>query len=102
MVREMICVLGRETYVRDEMSCDSGREKCVLGRKTCVGKRELYWEGLRRPDLIRNNQFIGANYVWPFKAGAANGKASENHRKIFPLPEDILLVNENLIQNPDY
>ena len=34
--------------------------------------------------------------------GAANGKASEAHRKIFPIPEDILLVNENLTQNPDY
>lgn len=65
-------------------------------------QRELYWEGLRRVDLIRNNQYIGANYVWPFKAGAANGKASEAHRKIFPIPEDILLVNENLTQNPDY
>jgi hypothetical protein len=65
-------------------------------------QRELYWEGLRRVDLIRNNQFIGANYLWPFKAGAANGKASESHRKIFPIPEDILLVNENLTQNPDY
>jgi hypothetical protein len=64
--------------------------------------RELYWEGLRRSDLIRHNKFVTANYLWPFKAGAANGKASDDYRKIFPIPEAVLLVNSNLTQNPNY
>lgn len=64
--------------------------------------RELYWEGLRRSDLIRDGKFVSGSYLWPFKAGVAQGAASENHRKIFPLPEDVLLVNPNLQQNPNY
>ena len=37
-------------------------------------QRELYWEGLRRVDLIRNNQYIEPT-TFGLKAGAANGKA---------------------------
>jgi len=64
--------------------------------------RELYWEGLRRSDLIRHNKFVTSNYMWPFKAGAAQGKASDDYRKIFPIPEAVLLVNSNIKQNPNY
>ena len=64
--------------------------------------RELYWEMLRRPDLIRDGKFVTDAYLWPFKAGVAGGRASESHRKIYPIPENVLLVNKNLKQNPDY
>jgi hypothetical protein len=62
----------------------------------------LYWEGLRRSDLIRANKFVTGSYLWPFKAGVSSGKASDEHRKIFPIPEAVLLVNSNLKQNPNY
>ncbi len=65
-------------------------------------QRELYWEGQRRTDLVRANQFVTSNYLWPFKAGAATGKASDDHRRIYPIPVDILLVNKNLTQNQGY
>jgi hypothetical protein len=64
--------------------------------------RELYWEGFRRPDLIRDNKFITGAYMWPFKGGAANGTSVSDHFKLFPIPEDILLVNPNIKQNPNY
>ena len=64
--------------------------------------RELYWEGLRRPDLIRSNKFVSNMYVWPFKGGAANGTGVSDHLKLFPIPEDVLLVNPNIKQNPNY
>jgi len=64
--------------------------------------RELYWEGLRRPDLIRSNKFVSNTYVWPFKGGAANGTGVSDHLKLFPIPEDVLLVNPNIKQNPNY
>jgi hypothetical protein len=64
--------------------------------------RELYWEGLRRSDLIRANKFVTGSYLWPFKAGVSSGKASDEHRKIFPIPEAVLLLNSNLKQNPNY
>ena len=41
--------------------------------------RELYWEGQRRSDLIRHNKFVTSNYMWPFKAGAAQGKSSDEY-----------------------
>ena len=65
-------------------------------------QRELYWEGQRRTDLVRANQFVTSNYLWPFKAGAATGKASDDHRRVYPIPVDILLVNNNLTQNQGY
>ena len=64
--------------------------------------RDRYWEGQRRSDLIRHNKFVTSNYMWPFKAGAAQGKASDEYRRIFPIPEAVLLVNSNLKQNPNY
>ena len=64
-------------------------------------QRELYWEGQRRTDLVRANQFVTSNYLWPFKAGAANGMATDEFRRVFPIPEDVILVNPNIKQNPN-
>lgn len=64
--------------------------------------RELHWEGLRRTDLIRYGQFTSSAYLWPFKGGASNGKSVEEYRNIFPLPDNVLLINSNLTQNPGY
>lgn len=55
---------------------------------------ELYWEGYRRQDLIRFEQFTEG--VWAFK------NESESYRKVFPIPQSVLNVNENLVQNPGY
>ena len=64
--------------------------------------RELYWEGLRRTDLIRFNQFTTATYLWPFKGGASQGKSVEEYRDLFPLPTNVISINPNLEQNPGY
>ena len=64
--------------------------------------RELYWEGQRRTDLIRFNEFTTANYLWPFKGGAKNGTAVESFRSLFPLPSNIISINPNLTQNTGY
>lgn len=64
--------------------------------------RELYWEGQRRTDLIRFNDFTTGNYLWPFKGGAKSGTAVESFRQLFPLPSNIILINTNLQQNPGY
>ncbi len=64
--------------------------------------RELYWEGQRRTDLIRFNDFTTANYLWPFKGGAKNGTAVQPFRRLFPLPSNIISINPNLTQNEGY
>ena len=64
--------------------------------------RELYWEGLRRTTLIRFNKFVEGSYVWPFKGGAESGQALADHMKLFPIPDEDLVANENLTQNVGY
>ncbi len=64
--------------------------------------KELYWEGLRRTDLIRYGYFTTANYIWPFKGNDPNGVGIDSYRKLFPLPPNVLSINPNLHQNPGY
>jgi starch-binding outer membrane protein, SusD/RagB family len=64
--------------------------------------RELYWEGLRRTDLIRFAQFTEGSYLWPWKGGVKDGRAVEDFRKIYPLPASEVAANPNLKQNTGY
>ncbi|WP_194765939.1 RagB/SusD family nutrient uptake outer membrane protein [Tamlana sp. I1] len=64
--------------------------------------RELYWEGQRRTDLVRYNYFTTSSYLWPFKANQKNGTSTDSFRNIFPIPNNTLSTNPNLIQNPGY
>jgi hypothetical protein len=64
--------------------------------------RELYWEGQRRTDLIRYNYFTSDTYLWPFKGDSKNGVGVASYRNLFPLPNNIITTNPNLIQNPGY
>lgn len=64
--------------------------------------RELYWEGHRRIDLIRYGLLTGGDYLWPWKGGIKEGRATEEFRDIFPIPASDLLANPNLKQNPGY
>ncbi len=63
--------------------------------------RELYWEGTRRLDLVRYNQFT-ENGIWPWKGNVKEGKTTAKFRNIFPIPASDLAANPNLKQNPDY
>ncbi len=55
--------------------------------------RELFAEGHRRTDLIRFGRF---NDAWWEKS------ASAPFRNIFPIPQNQILANPNLTQNPGY
>jgi hypothetical protein len=55
--------------------------------------RELYWEALRRTDLIRFGVFMKP---WKLKA------ASDAAHLVFPIPSSALAANPNLKQNPGY
>lgn len=63
--------------------------------------RELYWEGHRRTDLIRFDQFT-ENGVWPWKGGVKEGKTTNSYLNILPFPSSEFLANKNLDQNPGY
>ncbi|BDC98704.1 RagB/SusD family nutrient uptake outer membrane protein [Persicobacter psychrovividus] len=64
--------------------------------------RELYWEGHRRTDLIRFNQFTGGAYVWAFKGGNSSGRPVEDYFAVMPIPSTDVNANPNLTQNPGY
>ena len=63
--------------------------------------REMYWEGHRRMDLIRFDQFSTSG-IWPWKGGDPNGRTTDAKYNIFPIPATDLAANPNLIQNDGY
>ena len=61
--------------------------------------RELFYELVRRTDLIRFEGKEGEtrfNDSWRFKG------VSESFRNVFPIPTDQMETNERLVQNPGY
>ncbi len=65
--------------------------------------RELYFEGLRRTDLIRYGYYGGSSqYLWQWKGGAKEGTQFGSYRNLFPIPAIELGANTNLRQNPGY
>ena len=66
--------------------------------------REFYFEGLRRTDLIRFNQFGGTQttYNWSYKGGNINGVTFDKTRNLFPLPTSEIQTNRSLIQIDGY
>lgn len=65
-------------------------------------QRELYWEGLRRTDLVRYNRFTSASHLWPWKGGVAAGTGVDAKYNLFPIPSAEIISNTNLDQNPGY
>jgi len=64
--------------------------------------RELYYEAVRRTDLIRFGKFTTSAYLWAWKGGVKAGASVANKYNIFPLPPSDLSANPNLIQNTGY
>ncbi len=63
--------------------------------------RELYWECVRRTDLVRFNCFTSDSYIWQWKGGVKDGKAVDDKYNIYPIPSAELSANPNL-SNDDY
>ncbi|WP_031428192.1 RagB/SusD family nutrient uptake outer membrane protein [Flavimarina sp. Hel_I_48] len=64
--------------------------------------RELYWECVRRQDLIRFGLYSGGQYNWSYKGGPQSGTSIPEFRELFPIPDQSLSSNSNLTQNPGY
>ena len=58
---------------------------------------EFAWEGWRRQDLVRFGLFTRSYSSRPQLPDEENG-----YTTVFPIPENILLLNGNLTQNPGY
>ncbi|MCM1029777.1 MAG: RagB/SusD family nutrient uptake outer membrane protein [Pseudoflavonifractor sp.] len=65
--------------------------------------RELYWENVRRTDLIRFGLFTGNAYNWAWKNNTPSGSGIPDYMKLFPIPSDILATyGSSMKQNPGY
>ncbi len=64
--------------------------------------RELYYECVRRQDLIRFGLFTTGDYLWEFKGGVQEGQAVDDHFNLYPIISGDLNANGNLQQNPGY
>ena len=64
--------------------------------------RELYFEGVRRTDLIRYGYYGNSSYTWQWKGGVHEGGKFGAYRNIFPIPQTEIATNSNLKQNPGY
>lgn len=65
--------------------------------------RELYWENVRRTDLIRFGKFTGNSYNWSWKNNAPHGAGIPDYMALFPIPSDIIATyGSEMHQNPGY
>lgn len=58
--------------------------------------RELYYEGMRRNDLIRFGKFAKGSWEWYDRSNHGEEK------NWFPIPQEQINANNKLIQNPGY
>ena len=83
-----------QTYF-NEVRTRSKAESQTVSLDNILNERmlELAWEGVRRQDLIRFGSYIKA----------INGRpASAPFRIVFPIPSEVVNLNEKISQNPGY
>lgn len=65
--------------------------------------RELYWENIRRTDLVRFGKFAGGSYNWAWKNNIREGSSIPEYMNLFPLPSDVIATyGSSMKQNPGY
>ena len=82
-------VVNQLRAVRGASALNSIDEATMLDERG----RELYWEGIRRTDQIRFGTYTN---TWSEKT------AQEPFRTLFPIPQQAIDSNPNLVQNPGY
>lgn len=85
----------------DAIRARAGKSPRPISLKNLLDERlmELCFEGWRRPDLIRFRQYESL-----FEGDLFNDKVDESdgHTTVFPIPADVMALNNNLKQNPGY
>ncbi|MDO4511374.1 MAG: RagB/SusD family nutrient uptake outer membrane protein [Bacteroidales bacterium] len=101
--------LGKEQQAREYVNTLRDRANAVrldyvtLDDVLAEWSREFYFEGLRRPQLIRFGKFGGkTGYNWQWKGGEYAGRDFDAYRNVFAIPTSDLIANKNLKQNDGY
>lgn len=97
----LINELRRRAY-NDKLSSPISDSDFTLDFMLDERGREMFFEAQRRTDLVRFGKYTGANYVWPWKGGVAEGKGVSDFYAVYPLPSDDIDSNQNLKQNEGY
>ncbi len=80
MVRARVTATALASVSLDQLSDERGRE--------------FYWEGMRRTDMVRFGKFLAPRVL---KSGTSDSKYL-----LFPIPNQQLAINPNLVQNAGY
>ena len=64
--------------------------------------RELYWENMRRQDLVRFGLLTTSEYLWDWKGGSYEGNSVDDRYNLYPIPTTEINSNNKLEQNPGY
>lgn len=63
--------------------------------------RELYWENVRRTDLVRFGKF-NKDYNWSWKYGDPDGADFPEYMNVFPIPSNVIASQPDFKQNVGY
>ncbi len=63
--------------------------------------RELYWENVRRTDLVRFGKFA-KGYNWSWKYGEPEGSDFPDYMNVFPIPSNVIASQPDFKQNIGY
>ena len=92
-----------------QAALDAVRERAGLGSITLTEDaiiseraRELYWENMRRQDLIRFGLLTSSTYLWDWKGGSYEGNGVDERYNLYPIPSTEINSNSKLDQNPGY
>lgn len=93
-------------YVRERAGSPAiTASELTIGNLMDERAREFYYECVRRPDLIRNNMYVGpSQLVWQFKGSTADpaGTRIDDKFALYPIPSAVLNSQPDFKQNPGY
>jgi hypothetical protein len=103
-----VLLMRAEAKVRNGMSgqsdLDAVRERVGMNQRTATLSNilterllELMWEGTRRQDLVRFGLFNQSYDLREQLDGESSG-----YTTVFPIPQNALDLNSQLVQNPGY
>lgn len=89
---------GNDSHAINESWLRDNNYRNILNERS----RELYWEAVRRTDLIRFGLFTSGDYLWPYKGGVIQGVGVESKYNLYAIPTSDISVNPSLKQNDGF